>query len=81
MSFIYFVSHQNAQGFIKIGRTTDLTRRMSRIATYAPSGLKLHAVMPELGLFTEQTLHEYFKYQCVRGEWFKLEGKLLELLS
>ena len=72
---VYFVA---CNGFVKIGKTTNLKRRMSTISTNSTSE-------PEL-LFTvdgdhETQFHDQFSEYRHRMEWFRVEGTLKQFIQ
>ncbi len=77
---IYYVQ-AGKKGFIKIGYAKiDVLKRIGQIQNGCPEKLKLLAV--EYGsLKTERRLHEQFKEDKKRGEWFNLSKKLLYYIN
>ncbi len=70
---VYFIKQGN---FVKIGHTTrPIDERLTDLQTGSPEELELIAL--ESGDFlTEQWLHDLFKKQHHRGEWFTLDDEL-----
>lgn len=69
-SVCYLVSTR--QGFVKIGQTNNLTRRLSQLQTANPEPLTLLLVLRG-GADTERALHQRFAQHRTRGEWFDLD--------
>ena len=71
--FVYVIQMEGTR-FYKIGRTTDLQRRMATLGTLLPTARKLcfaHRV-PNCE-FTESLLHKEFAQWRRNGEWFEFE--------
>lgn len=75
---IYFIqdTHSNA---IKIGHARRPERRLLELQTGAPYALTLLGTLPG-GPLEEILLHEQFDPFHLRGEWFKGETELMELI-
>jgi hypothetical protein len=73
---IYFV---RSGKLIKIGFTTDLEGRVSRLQTGSPYDLQLLGTI-EGTQREEQALHRRFTNLNVRGEWFRGHASLLEYI-
>lgn len=69
---IYFIQ---AKQFVKIGYSKSPRYRLQKLQTGNPVKLKLLATMPG-NKQTEDGLHEAFKKQQYRGEWFRYDGLL-----
>lgn len=76
--FVYFVE---ASGLIKIGTTTNVTRRMFDISSMVPGGQTklLHYVKG--GYAIEGEYHRKFARLRVNGEWFRSDPPLLEFIE
>lgn len=76
---IYFVQ-ADPSGPVKIGYTGRRVRaRMAEGQTFAPQELTLLA--ETYGTMADEAkLHRLFAHQRVRGEWFRYEGGLQELV-
>lgn len=72
----YFIQ-SGADGAIKIGKTTQMSLRMSQIQNGSAEVLSLigwiHGDM-------EQDLHQHFAHLRIRGEWFRPEEQILEFI-
>lgn len=76
---IYFVT-SSTPNLVKIGYTDgEIAHRFSVIQMHSPVPLKL-AATGEGSRRTEGWLHKIFAPQRSHGEWFRLEGPLVELL-
>jgi hypothetical protein len=74
---VYFVE---ANGFIKIGFTADMERRMCALASSSPHPTTLLHRMPGTRDH-EIDLHRQFAHLRVRGEWFRSDPELLEFIE
>lgn len=71
---IYFV----ARGVeVKIGRATDIARRLESLQTGGALPLKLLAVAAG-GETEERALHFRYRHTRIRGEWFRLSVDLVD---
>ena len=69
---IYFVQGDT---HVKIGRTTNLTVRLTALQAASPVPLRLLATLTE-GATDEATLHRRFAHLRVHGEWFQQTAEL-----
>ncbi|MER7733693.1 GIY-YIG nuclease family protein [Streptomyces erythrochromogenes] len=84
-SVVYFVERE---GFIKIGRSTSLKQRLPSLASGSclmpdgvkPGPVKLLATTPG-DHEVESAFHLRFRRQRVRGEWFRPNKALLNLVE
>lgn len=78
---IYFIRAVESNA-VKIGHTTgdDANARLSSLQVGYPGRLDLLATMPG-DMATERELHEQFAALSIRGEWFRYEGRLQELVA
>lgn len=74
---VYFVS---GGGLTKIGRTSQLRRRVTELAAACPMPLLLEAWLPGYSLL-EVRLHARFDRYRVHGEWFRQNVSLRALLN
>jgi len=79
MGHVYFVQEVES-GAIKIGWSSNLRKRVLALQAYSPNKLKLLAAF-EGTLDTEKKVHESFKEYRIRGEWFRPEKELLDLIE
>ena len=78
MSSVYFV--QANDGHIKIGLARDVQKRLASLQTAHAHELVLLVAIE--GTFRlEQSLHRKFAHLRLRGEWFRPEPELLELIA
>ena len=74
---VYFIKSGD---FIKIGTTTDIKKRMAVLQVGSPFKLSVLALVE--GSFEEESkLHTKFKKQRMKGEWFKINKKILDYIS
>jgi hypothetical protein len=75
--YIYFIE---GAGWIKIGRTRDVTTRLRELQTGSAMHLTpLAVVHGDAGL--EQRLHSHFAILRYRGEWFRHIAPLSDVLD
>lgn len=70
-----YIIQSGTTGAIKIGRTSDLTKRLHQLQTGATYPLKVLVHIPGAG-HREANLHRRLKTFRIRdnGEWFRIEG-------
>lgn len=75
---VYFIE---AQGFIKIGFTSNLPQRIQAIRSGIPYGetILLHDIPGDFDL--EVDMHRKFSHLRERGEWFRKEPELLDFIA
>ena len=78
LKYVYFVQAEEG-GLIKIGITKNPHMRLSTMQTNCPVLLQTLRVIPA-HTPVEKTLHRLFRNQRVRGEWFRPESSLVELI-
>jgi len=66
----YFILAENGQ--IKIGRTTNLPKRLQGLATMIPMEIELLGVTD----IAEKEVHAKFAEQRINGEWFQTSPEL-----
>lgn len=74
---VYFVY---CAGFVKIGSTNRLVRRLSEMQIGNPFKSQAILLIPG-GRLTEQYMHFLFQADHYRGEWFRLGQKLREIIA
>lgn len=75
--WVYFI--EAANGYVKIGRSDDPSRRFQDIVNMSPVPIWLrHTVFSDNFVVAEQTAHERFEVFRRHGEWFELPPDLLE---
>jgi hypothetical protein len=68
-----------AQGWCKIGRATDVARRLHEHRTSIPRGFEIAAVLLTEDCVTlEASLHQKYGKYRKRGEWFSLPASAIE---
>lgn len=84
-SLVYFVERD---GFVKIGYSSDLKRRIQQINTgscliegMTVGPVELLATIDGAGKETEDWLHRRFEHLRVGGEWFLLDEELRTFIS
>lgn len=78
-SVVYFIQ-AGVGGHIKIGVTTDVRERLSRLQMASPVDLQLLGAVAGDRYF-EASLHDRFHHLHVRGEWFRAERELLDYIA
>lgn len=77
---IYFVQVDRPDGPVKIGYTgRRVQERMAEGQTFSP--LELEVLVEAYGTYEDEAhLHRIFKPYLIRGEWFRCEGAVSELI-
>jgi hypothetical protein len=78
LTTVYFIAAVDA-GKIKIGKTTNIQKRMATLTTMSPVPLQLvHSVQYDNNL--ERRIHEHLKEYRAHGEWFHADKPVLEFV-
>lgn len=77
VGYVYFI---RSDGLVKIGFSTDVAKRLNNIRVGCPTGGKLVAAIPGTE-DTETYFHKLFSKYRERGEWFRIEGLLADMLK
>lgn len=77
-SYVYLI--ESTSGHFKIGKSNDPERRLAQLQrTRGPFEYRLILKVPfeseEEAVEFERLCHDEYRYQHVRGEWFKLTAK------
>jgi hypothetical protein len=80
MSWIYVIAPIEDEAMVKIGWAKDPVRRMAALQTANPWTLQILGVMAGTVL-QEKALHRRLKHLRIRGEWFRREGDVLDILA
>lgn len=76
--YVYFIKSDN--GLIKIGRTENISKRLSSLRTASPVGLSLIAY--QIGpARLEQRLHKQFKQLHSHGEWYTDDAQIRQYIQ
>lgn len=75
--FVYFIE---CGGRIKIGRTTDVTRRVREMSTFTHDPVNLLAAVPAHASL-EPLIHDRFAAARVKGEWYDLTPPLENFIA
>jgi len=76
--FIYFLKSE--LGYCKIGRSSNLPKRMQTFAVKLPFRVELfHSFYAADSIEAERFLHRMIDYLRVNGEWFLLNDSQLQL--
>jgi len=76
---IYFIQ-AGKNGPIKIGQTNNgIEERIAQLQTGCPYELRLLWCYNGDG-YTEQVVHDLFKHERIRGEWFRPSPSILEFI-
>lgn len=76
--YVYFISDED--GYIKIGKASNVETRFNQLQTASRQELTVLAVKRG-GHVLEGELHERFSHLRVRGEWFKGDEELLDYVE
>lgn len=75
---VYFIAAVDA-GKIKIGKTTNIQKRMAALTTVSPVELTLlHTVQYDARL--EKRIHDHLKEYRAHGEWFHADKPVLDFI-
>lgn len=77
---VYVVGPKDPR-FVKIGRSTNLRRRLATLQTGFPEELYIYAVLYTNDMGLEGELHKRFADYRTNGEWFAVEGAVAEWLD
>lgn len=78
---LVYVVKPDGQPFVKIGRTWDVRARIKGMQTGNPYPIRLVVLFAEGTLgWSERALHRRFHAHREIGEWFRLEGTVLDWL-
>lgn len=75
---IYFIS--DGSGLVKIGYSRNVDKRMQVLATGSPRPLQVLLTIPGTRS-DEGAFHEMFKSEHMRGEWFRLSGRIERFIA
>lgn len=78
-SWVYFCQRGEG-GPIKIGRTRQLSSRVTALQSVCPEDVILLGQLPETDI-TERRVHIVFNRHRIRGEWFRPAPEILELAA
>lgn len=74
---VYLIQAEN--GLVKIGKTTDVQKRLAALDVGSPVDLKLIAQKQDLFASDLETrLHQEYAHRRVKGEWFNLSKMEIE---
>jgi hypothetical protein len=76
--FVYFITSEG--GPIKIGRATDVQKRLSALQTSNPETLFVVGVIHS-ELHSESSVHRRFEHLRLRGEWFRRSSELITFIE
>jgi len=78
---VYVIQHEH--GYVKIGRTNNLSERLQALQIGSPYHLDVIGIITtDVAAEVESAIHDEFADKCVRGEWFNLNyHEISELLA
>lgn len=77
---LYFIEMEGPERFVKIGIASSMMTRLSNLQACCPYPVRVLKVV--VGTWhLERSLHKRFADLHARGEWFRLEGELAELIE
>ena len=83
MSFVYFLLDENSNA-IKIGKSDTVSERLSTLQTGNPNPLKIVKIIEcktaRQAHTKEKKLHNKFKELHLKGEWFKYDKELFDVV-
>lgn len=74
--FVYAIKSISTN-FVKIGYSKDPQKRLADLSTASPTPLELIAIIPG-SMSDEKALHNRFADYRANGEWFSLDGPVLQ---
>lgn len=74
---LYFVKFQH---YVKIGISSQMTKRFSEIQVCLPEKIEVLATFPHFAYY-EKELHERFTHLRTRGEWFYLTPEIFQAIE
>lgn len=74
---LYFI---RSGEYVKIGRTDNINKRLSQLNAMNPHGVDLIHFLEDEG-YREKEMHEKFKKQHWRGEWFTISDRACEVVA
>jgi hypothetical protein len=77
---VYFIGSTEL-GAVKIGAAKNPHKRLESLQTSSPYELTLYLVIQNANEIKEKQLHELFKEDRLKGEWFKLSDNMIYYLS
>lgn len=76
----YFIQ-QGGTGFVKIGQTNRIGKRLESLQTASPQRLEILLCLPFRLGFREEDMHYRFSSHRERGEWFRYETDLKDFVE
>ncbi len=77
---VYFIKAGN-KGPVKIGLGREPIQRLNQLQTASWEELRLILILRGGGAGVEQHLHERFKNEHIRGEWYQFTGLIAEFYA
>lgn len=77
---LYFILMEGPEQFVKIGIASSVMTRLSTLQVCCPYPVRVLKVV-DGAWHLERSLHKRFAHLHARGEWFRLEGELAELIE
>jgi hypothetical protein len=75
---IYFIS--DGTDLVKIGYSRNVDKRVQTLATGSPRPLRVLLTIPGTRS-DEGAFHEMFKAEHMRGEWFRMSGRIERFIA
>lgn len=80
-SVVYFIGNEYHK-FVKIGYSDDPTKRLKHLQVGCPFPIDiLQTIETDTPRGLESKLHQIFRKQRCQGEWFTLEGLLVDVIK
>lgn len=79
MTTVYFIVAPEVE-MVKIGKTTDLEKRMATLKTMSPTKLQLGVSM-DYDDWLESRIHKHFKEHRSHGEWFFADEPIVDFMQ
>lgn len=79
-SYVYFITEEGDERFVKIGRAKDIRYRLDMLQTGNPRLLKVMRKMPGAQRL-ESWMRNKFKQQHIRSEWYHTQEEMATIQS
>lgn len=78
---IYFMQMQNADGYVKIGFSENVAKRLSSIQVGSPYKIEVIALLANESQTMEGIIHTILVNSWIKGEWFRPTEEVLECIE
>jgi len=78
---VYFIQIDNADGYVKIGFSSNINGRMSQLRVGCPYNFKLLTLAIDESKTLEKVFHNLLKESHLVGEWFYPTEEVMECIN